>query len=758
MSIRKAFLHMPVSRKLTAILWVFVTIVIVLSILSYEAIETLSAARAYVGGEGLWSKAQKEAVHSLVRYAASYAKQDYERYQQALQTPLGDKKARLELEKPHPNLKVAYDGFVQGRNRPEDIDGMVKLFRRFHRTKYMAEAVALWAEADTLIEELGQLGDQLHREITSGRPDPVKLGEIAHRVDLVGDRLTPLEDRFSYALGEGARWTAGLFLLVTYAATALSLIMGASVTFLMLRHLRQTGERYKHLIDTANDGILVLDAETGTVMEANERSGQLLGVPASHIVGTLGEDFCPENERGEYREMLRQTLSGTSVTGKEMHLRGAGRLIAVEVNTSLTELEGKKFIQGIFRDITERKRFEEEVRQAQKMEVVGRLAGGVAHDFNNLLMVILTQLSKMRSGSRAQILQHVETIQIASVRAVSLTKQLLAFGRKQVLLLEVLDLNELLREMRPILSTLPGDQVQLIMCPAAHALRVCVDPGKIEQVVMNLALNACDAMPAGGVLKIKTGRVERKNTTLGGTADQPHALLEVTDTGCGMPPETRAHIFEPFFTTKPANKGTGLGLSMVYGIVKQTGGSIEVQSGAGQGTTFRVYLPLAEKAVNAAPSRREPQILGRVATSSETILLAEDQPSIREDVRRSLEAEGYAVLEAETSTEAFDIAERYPGTIDVLVTDVIMPQLRGFELARRVRQLHSDLSVVFMSGYSEEALLENGLLSEPNVSFIQKPFDPEILVAKLGQLLEARRSPVSGSQLAATPSQGHFSR
>jgi len=488
----------------------------------------------------------------------------------------------------------------------------------------MTEAVALWAEADTLIEELGQLGDQLHREITSGRPDPVKLGEIAHRVDLVGDRLTPLEDRFSYALGEGARWTAGLFLLVTYAATALSLIMGASVTFLMLRHLRQTGERYKHLIDTANDGILVLDAETGTVMEANERSGQLLGVPASHIVGTLGEDFCPENERGEYREMLRQTLSGTSVTGKEMHLRGAGRLIAVEVNTSLTELEGKKFIQGIFRDITERKRFEEEVRQAQKMEVVGRLAGGVAHDFNNLLMVILTQLSKMRSGSRAQILQHVETIQIASVRAVSLTKQLLAFGRKQVLLLEVLDLNELLREMRPILSTLPGDQVQLIMCPAAHALRVCVDPGKIEQVVMNLALNACDAMPAGGVLKIKTGRVERKNTTLGGTADQPHALLEVTDTGCGMPPETRAHIFEPFFTTKPANKGTGLGLSMVYGIVKQTGGSIEVQSGAGQGTTFRVYLPLAEKAVNAAPSRREPQILGRVATSSETILLAED--------------------------------------------------------------------------------------------------------------------------------------
>jgi PAS domain S-box-containing protein len=322
---------MPVSRKLTLILWIFVTVVIALLILNYEAIETLSAARAYVGGEGLWSKAQKEAVHSLVRYAASHAKEDYERYQQALQTPLGDSKARLELEKQNPDLKVVYDGFVQGRNRAEDIDGMVKLFRRFHRTKYMAEAVAIWTEADSLIEELGQLGDELHSETTSGGADPVKLSEIAHRVDMVGDRLTPLEDRFSYALGEGARWIAGLFLLVTAGATAASLIMGASVTFLMLRHIRQTEERYKHLIDTANDGILVIDAETGVIVEANERSGQLLGVPALQIVGTLGEEFCPENEREEYLQMLRHTVSGTNVTGKQMHLRNAGgRLIAVD--------------------------------------------------------------------------------------------------------------------------------------------------------------------------------------------------------------------------------------------------------------------------------------------------------------------------------------------------------------------------------------------------------------------------------------------
>ncbi len=743
MSTKKVLLHMPVSRKLALILWVFVTLVIVLLILGYQAIETLSAARAYVGGEGLWSKAQKEAVLSLVRYAASHAKEDYQRFQQALQTPLGDKQARLELEKESPNLKMVYDGFLQGRNRPEDIDGMVKLFRRYHRTKYMSEAVATWAVADSLIEELRQLGDEMHREITSSEPNPVTLREIARRVDLVGDRLAPLEDRFSYALGAGARWIAALFLLVTSAATAASLIMGAAVTWLMLRHMRQTEERYKHLIDTANDGILVIDAQTGVILEANERSGRLLGVTTSQIVGRLGEDFCPKSEREEYWQMLQHTVLGTNVTGKEMHLQDAeGRVIAVEVNTSLTELEGKKIIQGIFRDITERKRFEEEVRQAQKMEVIGRLAGGVAHDFNNLLMVILTQLSKIRIGGSTQALEHIEVIQSASVRAVSLTKQLLAFGRK-VLLPETLDLNDLLREMRPILSTLPGDQVQLMMCPVARALRVRVDPGKIEQAVMNLALNACDAMPTGGVLKIKTCRVEPTNATMGGPRDQPYALLEVADTGCGMDPETRAHIFEPFFTTKPTDKGTGLGLSMVYGIVKQTGGSIEVQSAVGQGTTFRVFLPLAEKAVTSAPSKRAPRILGHVATNSETILLAEDQPSIRQEVRESLEAKGYNVLEAETGTDAFDIAECYPGTIDVLVTDVIMPQLRGFELARRVGQLHSDLSVVFMSGYSEEALVENGLLSEPNVSFIQKPFDPETLVATLRQVLEARRYQIS---------------
>jgi len=344
------------------------------------------------------------------------------------------------------------------------------------------------------------------------------------------------------------------------------------------------------------------------------------------------------------------------------------------------------------------------------MEVVGRLAGGIAHDFNNLLMVILTQLAKVRAASHGQVLDRIETARGAAVRAAALTKQLLAFGRKQVLLLEVLDLNDLLREMLPILSTLPGYQVRLVLSPSEEVLPVRVDSGKVEQVVMNLAVNACDAMPTGGTLKIRTSKVAQVNVADGNHGGGPYVLLEVTDTGCGMDADTMAHIFEPFFTTKSAEKGTGLGLSTVYGIVKQTGGSIDVQSTVGRGTTFRVCFPLVEQPRGA---RKVLHTSGPIPGRAGTVLLAEDQTSIREIVRECLELNGYKVLEAENGEDALEIAKLYSGTIDVLVTDIIMPRIRGLELARKIGRLRPSTAVVFMSGYSEEALVEGGLLRKP---------------------------------------------
>jgi two-component system cell cycle sensor histidine kinase/response regulator CckA len=738
---RALFVNLPVSRKLTVVLWLFVVIVIALLIFSYQVIGSLSALRAYVEGEGLWSKAQKQAVHDLVRYASSRSEQDFHAYEQALQTPLGDRKARLELEKSTPDLRIVYEGFIQGRNSPDDVKRMAVLFRRFHNQKYMADAIAIWSEGDSLIAQLQILGDRLHEEITFGSPSQRNITEIMHQIDLVNDQLTPLEDRFSYSLGSGARWAAGLFSLATVGATAMSATLGILFTFLMLRNIRQAEERYKHFVDTANDAILVWDAETGEILEANNRSSMLLGRPVREIIGKCAHDIFQANDQTAFWSMVDDTLTGTEIEAKELQLRQAeGASIAVEVNTSLTELDGRQIIQGIFRDITVRKRLEEEVRQAQKMEVVGRLAGGIAHDFNNLLMVILTHVTKLRGKSpRLQILEHTDTIQMAAEKAASLTKQLLAFGRKQVLEFEVVDLSDLVKSTLPILETIPSNGVQLKMWLAPRPIPVKVDPGKIEQVVMNLAVNAYDAMPEGGVLTIRTSRVSRTLNMGKHAPSQCCALIEVVDTGRGMDAETRSHIFEPFFTTKGPGKGTGLGLSTVYGIVKQSGGSIEVESESDHGSTFAVYLPISEEKIRvpSAPSTRD-----SVTEGSETVLLAEDQLSIRKVIREILESKGYNVLEARDRQDALDIAQRYPGAIDVLVTDIVMPQLRGTELARLISKSHPAAVVIFISGYSEEALVETGLLGQ-NETLIQKPFDPETLATKIRELLDRAQHQIS---------------
>ncbi|MGB8580416.1 MAG: ATP-binding protein [Candidatus Sulfotelmatobacter sp.] len=737
----KLFLDLPAPKKLVVMLWLFLVVVVGLLALSYMTIENLSAARAYVGGEGLWSKAQKQAVHDLLRYSISHSERDFETYQKALLVPLGDRQARQELEKPVPDMSVVRRGLIQGRNSPEDVKGMAAMFRHCRRLKHMSEAISIWSQADALIEQLQRLGGDLHREISLERPNALRIAEMARQVDVIGDQLTPLEDRFSSALGAGARQAKRFFLLVTFSATAICLIGGVLFTAFILRHMRQTEQRYKHLVDTANDAILVIDVETGIVLEANARSTALLGRPTREIVGAQAESIVLESDREVYREVLKTTLEGAAVAGMEMRLNHYdGHTLAVEVNASLTEFEGKKIVQGIFRDIRERKRLEEEVRQTQKMEVVGRLVGGIAHDFNNLLMVILTQIAKVHSLSRQpQILEHAETVRSAAEKAASLTKQLLAFGRRQVLVLQVLDLNEILGELKEMLSTLPSEQIQLMMTPSSRSLPVRVDPGKIEQVIMNLAVNACDAMPSGGVLKIRTAQVSRPSSEAPATSHSaPYAMVEMTDTGCGMDLETRAHLFEPFFTTKPIGKGTGLGLSTVYGIVKQSGGTIEVDSVPGEGTTFRVYLPIVEEPVSP---RKVPKVSSPVTTGSETVLLAEDQSSIRTVLREFMEAQGYKVLEAQNGNEAIEIAKHYTGSIEVLVTDVIMPQLRGIELAERLTEIYPGLCVILMSGYSEDALVENRLLSERNMTLIQKPFDPEELAQKIRESLSRNSSP-----------------
>jgi signal transduction histidine kinase/ActR/RegA family two-component response regulator len=388
---------------------------------------------------------------------------------------------------------------------------------------------------------------------------------------------------------------------------------------------------------------------------------------------------------------------------------------------------------------------EAQLRQAQKIEAIGRLAGGVAHDFNNILTAIngYAQLMIARLDPRDPLRKNAEEIQKAGARAAGLTRQLLAFSRKQVLAPKVLDLNAVVANLEPMLRRLIGEDVEFRFRPAAELGRVHADPGQVEQVIMNLVVNARDAMEAGGTISIETASVgvdasyaqQHLPMTPG-----PYVMIEVSDTGCGMDELTRSRIFEPFFTTK--EKGTGLGLSTVYGIVKQSGGYVWVYSEPGQGTTFKVYLPRVEQAADAlnVPAASEP------VRGSETVLLVEDDELVRGLALDVLELSGYTVLEAPHGGEAILLCERHAGTIDLMVSDVVMPHLSGRQLLDRVRPLRPEMKVLFMSGYTAGAIEDRGVLS-PGTNFIQKPFSPDDFTRKVREVLDqpARRPAAASS-------------
>jgi PAS domain S-box-containing protein len=389
-------------------------------------------------------------------------------------------------------------------------------------------------------------------------------------------------------------------------------------------------------------------------------------------------------------------------------------------------------------DITDRKQLEEQLRQAQKMEAVGRLAGGIAHDFNNLLMVIqgYADLLAERLPKGDPLHRNAEQIQTASQRATSLTRQLLAFSRKQMLAPKVLNVQAVVADMEKILRRLIGEDVQLETTSAPDLGLVKADRSQIEQVILNLAVNARDAMPEGGRLTIETGNAELDASFAHPPAvlsPGKYVMLAVTDNGCGMDSETQAHIFEPFFTTKEKGKGTGLGLATVYGIVKQSGGYVWVYSEPGRGTSFKVYLPRIEEETalpsleSVAESRANPR-------GSETVLLVEDEKGVRELAREYLQMIGYSVIEAENGHAALELASRHNGKIHLLMTDVVMPGISGRELSERVRTVRPDMRVLFMSGYTDQAVVHHGIL-EPDAVLLQKPFTLNALALKLREIL-----------------------
>jgi two-component system cell cycle sensor histidine kinase/response regulator CckA len=407
-------------------------------------------------------------------------------------------------------------------------------------------------------------------------------------------------------------------------------------------------------------------------------------------------------------------------------------------------ISNARLLQSARHELAERQRAEaalrkteEQLRQAQKMEAIGRLAGSVAHDFNNLLSVILSYSSLMLGEIKAvdPLRADLESIKKSGEKAAELTRQLLAFSRQQVMAPRVVDLNEVVVDSERMLRRLLGEDIELIVHPSRSLSRVKVDPGQVDQVILNLAINARDAMPSGGKLTIEMRDVvldesyttEHFEATVG-----PHVMLAVSDTGIGMDKQTQARIFEPFFTTKELGKGTGLGLSTVFGIVKQSGGNIWVYSEPGGGTTFKVYLPVVEGGEVEALEVLPPTTLH----GTETILLVEDQDDVRRVAHAILRKFGYHVIEARNAGEALLSCERHPRTIHLLLTDVVMPQMSGRELAERLIPLRPEMKVLYMSGYTDNAIVHHGIL-DSGIAYLQKPILPDALARRVREVLDA---------------------
>jgi two-component system cell cycle sensor histidine kinase/response regulator CckA len=497
---------------------------------------------------------------------------------------------------------------------------------------------------------------------------------------------------------------------------------------------------FRGLLDHVRDSIEVIDPQTGRFVNGNEKSWSNLGYARNELFSLTVPDIDPLITRTVFTSnMQRLRETGETLLLESIHRRKDGTTFPVEVSAQLIQYDKKKeYVVAIVRDITERKRLEDQFRQAQKMEAVGQLTGGFAHDFNNLLTVIngYCQILLTAADPGDPKREELEQIKVAGERAANLTCQLLAFSRRQILQLRVVDLNALVTNLDKMLQRVLSEDIELKAALSPNLGGVKADQCQIEQVLMNLAVNARDAMPDGGKLTIETANVELDDAYAReriSVKPGPYVLLAVSDTGCGMDAETQKRIFEPFFTTKEPGKGTGLGLSTVYGIVKQSGGYVWVYSEPSQGTTFKIYLPRVDERVETVEPVRLPVEMLR---GTETVLLVEDDAGVRALARGVLKSGGYTLLEASNGVEALRVAEQHDDTIHLLVSDVVMSGMSGRQLGVHLVAMHPTVKTLYMSGYADSTIVHDSIL-EPGLAFLQKPFMPDALLRKVREVLDA---------------------
>jgi PAS domain S-box-containing protein len=714
-----------------------------LDVILVGGLEVLSATRAYVAAESLWAKGQKDSIAALRRFAQSRDPADYARYERAIAVPLGDHRARLALEQPVLDRRAASEGFLAGGNHPDDIGRMIRLVRWGRREPHIDEALRIWTDADVGILRTVELAQDLRVAV---RRTPGDIPAILDELTEVNQQVTPLEVAFSSVLGDAARQIQ----IALAIAVVLSSIVLLTIGLVLLRRLlaqidRSTGDlrdsesRKAAILDASLDAIITMDDDSRIVefsRAAEQMFGRVreeaIGHPLLDVVGSL------EMREGEHQGLERITAGGLEqIVGRRVEvaaLRADASRFPAELTIAKVSIAGSQLYTGFIRDLTDRKRLEAELVQAQKLEVVGRLAGGVAHDFNNILTALLGfgEVLRERLEEAKFDAPELNEIHHAAERARALTSQLLAFSRKQMLRVVSVDLNALVDRDARLMTRLIGEHIMVKLDLDTSIRAVRGDPVQLGQVLLNLAVNARDAMSQGGTLRISTRAVRLPAADeIGSIPAGDYVRLRIADSGVGIPETVLPHIFEPFFTTKEVGQGSGLGLAMVYGIIKQLGGDIKVSSELGAGTRFDILLPMEPR--GEEPEAASTPAPGRVTTGCENILLVEDEASVRDLVQRVLDRHGYRVTAAGSGEEALQMVDSHDVTVDLLLTDAVMPGMSGPTLAITLLNRNPKLKVLVISGFSDHPLLTSGTT---RFRVLSKPFRPDDLLRAVREQLD----------------------
>jgi signal transduction histidine kinase len=729
----RCFRDLPIAPKLYFTVGIMAVLIGLELFALVFALHTLSSLRGYVGGEGLWSKAQKDAVFHLYRYGVSRSEQDYESFQQFMRVPLGDAKTRRELLTGHPNMAAARQGLLEGRIHPDDIDGMISLFVRFDGIYYISKAIEIWGSAQNVVMQLLPIAQELHHEITSPAPSEAKIDQYFATIDSINQGITASEDEFSYTLGEGSRWLERVVLRLLLATAVTVETTGLCLVVIVSRGIQK--------------GL------TEIIRAANSFSAGDLGARAIALsrdeIGIVANSFneMADNlqkrvtELGELNQYLQHEIEVRERA--ETELRQANESLESRVAERTATLT--QTVVALHKEAADRERAEAALRQSQKMEAIGQLTGGIAHDFNNMLASISGNLEMTRrrvaQGRTADLGRYIEAALGSTARAGTLTHRLLAFSRRQTLAPQPTNLNRMVQDMQELFAdTLgPGIRIETKLSPEVWMTRC--DPNQLESALLNLVINARDAMPGGGSLIIETANA-RPPDLQGGPDAVPrpqtsaeYVSLSVTDTGIGMTPEVLARAFDPFFTTKPLGQGTGLGLSMIYGFVRQSNGEVVLSSQKGFGATATIYLPRYKGTEPSTPAPAPiPVSCPPVVATEATVLIVEDEPNIRSVLVDLLEDVGYTVVAAEEGSSALKVVES-PARIDLLVSDIGLPaNVDGLKLANAARQRRPALKVLFITGYSEYSVVGDHLQAG-SVQVLTKPFTLGTLASKVQSII-----------------------